>query len=87
MRLYFRGAITRLFMQNLILKSIFRLRVSVLFGITLRQMRSLLKIDWITALNNLHVNDQVKFLTSCILNVFDNFVPNKTAIFKDKDPP
>ena len=49
--------------------------------------RSLLKVDWITAMSNLHVNDQVKFLTSCILNVFDNFVPSKTVIFKDKDPP
>ena len=49
--------------------------------------RSLLKVDWTTALSNLHVNDQVKFLTSFILNVFDNFVPNKTVIFKDKDPP
>ena len=42
MLLYLRGAITRLFIQKLILKSIFRLRTSVLFGITLRQMKSLL---------------------------------------------
>ena len=49
--------------------------------------RSLLNVDWKAALNNLHVNDQVKFLTSCILNVFNNFVPSKTIIFKDKDPP
>ena len=28
-----------------------------------------------------------KFLSSCIINVFNNFVPSKTIIFKDKDPP
>ena len=34
-----------------------------------------------------HVNDQVKFLTDCVINVFNNFVLQKTIICKDKDPP
>ena len=38
-------------------------------------------------MENLHVNDQVKFLTNCLVNIFKNFVPNKTIVCKDKDPP
>ena len=48
---------------------------------------SLLQIDWTTSMENLHVNDQVKFLTNCLVNIFNNFVPNKTIVCKDKDPP
>ena len=32
-------------------------------------------------------NGQVEYLTSCILNVFSNFVPNKIITCRDKDPP
>ena len=38
-------------------------------------------------MKDLHVNDQVKFLTDCVINVFNNFVPHKTIICKDKNPP
>ena len=38
-------------------------------------------------MENLHVNDQVKFLTDCLTNIFNNFVPNKFITCKDKDPP
>ena len=38
-------------------------------------------------MNNFHVNDQVNFLTNCVINVFNNFVPHKTIICNDKDPP
>ena len=38
-------------------------------------------------MKDLHVNDQVKFLTDCIINVFNHFVSHKTIICKDKDPP
>ena len=48
---------------------------------------SLLKINWIQSMKDLHVNDQVKFLTDSVINVFNNFVPHKTIICKDKDPP
>ena len=30
--------------------------------------------------------DLVKFLTNCLVNIFNNFVPNKTIVCKDKDP-
>ena len=36
---------------------------------------------------NLHVNDQVNLLTTCVTNIFKNFVPSKTIVCKDKDPP
>lgn len=49
--------------------------------------RSLSEVDWENSLSGLHVNDQVKFLTNCITNVFKFFVPNKTIVCKDKDPP
>ena len=47
---------------------------------------SLSNINWQEALNDLNVNDQVEYLTSCILNVFSNIVPNK-IITRDEDPP
>ena len=48
--------------------------------------KSLSQINWHNALKNLNVNDQVEYLSSCILNVFSNFVPNKTITCRDKDP-
>ena len=54
-------------------------------NINLIQKR-LFKIDWVTSMENLHVNDQVKFLTNCLTNIF-YFVPNKIITCKDKDPP
>ena len=38
---------------------------------------SLSHINWENALKDLNVNDQVEYLTSCILNVFSTFVSNK----------
>ena len=49
--------------------------------------KSLSQIDWVTSMENLHVNGQVKFLTDCLTNIFNNFVPNKFITCKDKDPP
>ena len=42
--------------------------------------KSISQINWHNALKNLNVNDQVEYLSSCILNVFSYFVPNKTII-------
>ena len=36
---------------------------------------------------NLNVNDQDKFLTDCVINVFKNYISNKIIICLDKDPP
>ena len=49
--------------------------------------KSLSQINWHNALKDLNVIDQVEYLSSCILNVFSNFVPNKTITCRDKDPP
>ena len=49
--------------------------------------KSLFQINWHNDLKDLNVNDQVEYLSSCILNVFSNFVPNKTITCRDKDPP
>ena len=46
---------------------------------------SLPHINWQNALKDL--NSQVEYLTSCILNVFSNFVSNKIITCRDKDPP
>ena len=64
-----------------------------LFGIILKlnllklKRVSLSQINWHNDLKDLNVNDQVEYLTSCILNVFTNFVPNKTITCREKDPP
>ena len=36
-------------------------------------------------MNGLNINERVKFLTECVLNVFYNFVPNKVITIKSKD--
>ena len=38
-------------------------------------------------MTNLIFNDQVNFLINCIIDIFTNFVPNKTIICKGKYPP
>ena len=48
--------------------------------------KSLSQFNWHKALKDLNVNKQVEYLSSCILNVFSNFVPNKTITCRDKDP-
>ena len=49
--------------------------------------KSFSQINWVNDLKDLNVNDQVDYLTRCILNVFTNFVPNKIITCKGKDPP
>ena len=49
--------------------------------------KSFTQINWYNALKHLNVNDQVEYLSSCILNVFSNFVPNKTITCIDEEPP
>ena len=50
-------------------------------------IKSLSQINWHNALNDLNVNDQVEYLSGCILNIFSNFVSNKTITCREKDPP
>ena len=56
-----------------------------LFGVILKLKLlklkiSLSQINWHNALKELNVNDQV------VLNVFSNFVPNRTITCREKDP-
>ena len=48
-------------------------------------MLALNAIDWDTSLQGLNVEDCVAFLSEYILNIFSNFVPNKTITIRDKD--
>ena len=49
--------------------------------------KSLSQINWNGALKHFSVDDQVEYFTSCILNIFSNFVPSKTITCRYKDPP
>ena len=42
-------------------------------------------VDWDRAFNGLNIDERVKFLTECVLNVFYNFVPNKVITIRSKD--
>ena len=42
-------------------------------------------VDWDRAFNSLNIDERVKFLTECVLNVFYNFVPNKVITIRSKD--
>ena len=41
-------------------------------------------VDWDRAFNSLNIDERVKFLTECVLNVFYNFVPNKVITIRRK---
>ena len=42
-------------------------------------------IDWDTSFLGLDVEARVNLLSEYILNIFSNFVPNKTITIRDKD--
>ena len=42
-------------------------------------------VDWDKALNELNIDERVKFLTECVLNIFHSFLPNKVITIKSKD--
>ena len=42
-------------------------------------------INWNTAFIGLNVDERVSFLTDCVLNVFQNFVPNMVITVRNKD--
>ena len=43
-------------------------------------------INWERLFNNKNINEQVSILNETILNVFNNYVPNKNITIDDKDP-
>ena len=42
-------------------------------------------VDWDRASNGLNIDERVKFLTECVLNVFYNFTSNKVITIRSKD--
>lgn len=44
-------------------------------------------INWKAMFANKSVHDQVNIFNKTLINVFLNFIPNKTVVFDDKDPP
>ena len=50
--------------------------------------KSISDFDWQTQLNSISdPNDQVKLLTSVLMNIFTNFIPNCDKTVKPSDPP
>ena len=42
-------------------------------------------VDWDRAFNGLNIDERVKFLTDCLLDVFYNFVPNKVITIRSNN--
>ena len=47
--------------------------------------RAIDQFDWLTALSNVNVDEKVYFFTKTMLNIIQNFIPQKTIIFDDRD--
>ena len=43
--------------------------------------------DWGNSFEGKNVHEQVHFFNKTILNIFHNYIPNKTILCNDKDPP
>ena len=43
--------------------------------------------DWGNSFEGKNVHEQVHFINKTILNIFHNYIPNKTILCNDKDPP
>ena len=48
--------------------------------------RALEIFDWGNSLKGVNVHEQVHFFNKTILNIFHNYIPNKTILCNDKDP-
>ena len=44
-------------------------------------------MNWGNSFEGKNVHEQVHFFTKTILNIFHNYIPNKTILCNDKDPP
>ena len=42
-------------------------------------------VNWDRTFNGLNIDERVKILTECVLNVFYNFVPSKVITIRSKD--
>ena len=48
--------------------------------------RAIDQFDWLRALSNVNVDENVYFFTKTLLNTIQNFIPYKTIICDDRDP-
>ena len=79
---YFRSVIIITFMVKLTFVSPSHLYVSVKSGIIIRQMLKIFKKQHLILigtepLKNLSVDDKVELLNETLLNIFQNYIPNK----------
>ena len=49
--------------------------------------KSISLFNWERDFNNLSVSEKVNVLSSTLLNIFHNYVPNKIVRCSNKDPP
>ena len=49
--------------------------------------RAIDQFDWVRDLSNINVDEKVYFFTKTLLNIIQNFIPHKTIICDDRDPP
>ena len=45
------------------------------------------QVDWNFLFFNKNIHEQVSILTRTLMNIFSNFIPNKSVTFNDKEPP
>ena len=57
----------------------------MLMFIKIKESRS--QIDWDRHLRMKNPNEQVRYLNDCIINVFNNYCPNKIITCRDTDTP
>ena len=49
--------------------------------------KAISQFNWQGSFTNLPINEQVNLFNSTLMNIFSNFIPNKTVTFNDQDPP
>ena len=49
--------------------------------------RTIDQFDWLRVLPNVNVDEKVHFFTKTLLNIIQNFIPRKTFICDERDPP
>ena len=49
--------------------------------------KAISQFNWQGSFTSLPINEQVNLFNSTLMNIFSNFIPNKTVTFNDQDPP
>ena len=48
--------------------------------------RSIESFDWAKLFSGKNVHEQIELFTKTLLNIFHNFIPNKSLVCNDRDP-